>query len=80
MKTLVWIVVGVLIGIASWIPINLADRYSIPFTEAVIAIAGTIIGGIIVLVAIVQWVRYGSRPPPQKDVDARLKAGHDGAE
>ena len=63
MRTVMWIVVGTIIGIVSWIPVNTADRYTIPFFEAIIAFGGTIVGAIIVIVAAVKWIRHGSSPP-----------------
>jgi NAD/NADP transhydrogenase beta subunit len=60
MKTVVWIVVGLVIAGLTWVPINLADPRDIPFIPAILAILGSIVGGIIVLVAIVQWVRHAS--------------------
>ena len=60
MKTLAWIAFGLLIGITAWIPLNMASRYDIPFGEAVLAFVGTVIGGVIVIVALVRWVRQGS--------------------
>jgi len=55
---LVWIIVGVTIGILSWGPINLADPRDIPFIPAILAFIGTGIGGIIVLVVGIRWVRH----------------------
>ena len=62
MKTVVWIVVGVVIAGLAWVPLNLTDPGDIPFIPAILAILGSIGGGVIVLVAIVQWVRHGSAP------------------
>ena len=60
MKTLLWILIGIAVGLVSWVPVSLADRYTIPFFEVIIAFAGTFAGGAIVLVAAVKCVRYGS--------------------
>jgi len=62
MKTLIWIAIGIAIGLVSWIPINMADRGDIPFGAAILAIVSTFVGAIIVLVAVVQWVRHSSVP------------------
>ena len=51
MKPFARIAVGIAIVIAAWIPLNMAGHYDIPFGEAVLAIVGTVIGGIIVVVA-----------------------------
>ena len=66
MKTIVWIVGGIALAILSWIPVNTADRYTIPFFEAIIAFTGTIAGALIVIVAGLRWIRHGSAngPPP----------------
>ena len=60
MKTVVWIVVGLVIAVAAWVPINLADPRDIPFIPAILAIVGSFVGGVIVLVAVVQWVRHAA--------------------
>ena len=65
MKTILWIIAGIMIGILSWIPVNTADRYTIPFFEAVIAFAGTIAGAVIVIVSAVRWICYDSAPRPR---------------
>jgi hypothetical protein len=63
LKTVLWIVVGLLIAIGAWVPLNIADRHDIPFQAAVLGLVGTVIGGVIVIVAAVQWVRLGSKRP-----------------
>ena len=60
MKTLLWVFIGIAIGIMAWVPLNLADRRDIPFGAAILAIVGSGAGGIIVLVAAVRWVRRGA--------------------
>ncbi len=60
MKTGLWIVVGLVIAAVAWVPLNLADPRDIPFIPAILAIVGSFVGGLIVLVAVVQWVRHGS--------------------
>jgi NAD/NADP transhydrogenase beta subunit len=60
MKTVVWIVVGLVIAALAWVPLNLTDPRDIPFIPAILAIVGSFVGGVIVLVAVVQWVRHGS--------------------
>jgi hypothetical protein len=62
MKTVVWIVVGLVIAGLAWVPLNLTDPQDIPFIPAILAIVGSGVGGVIVLVAIVQWVRRASAP------------------
>ena len=64
MKTILWMLAGIAIGILSWIPVNTADRYTIPFFEAILAIIGTVSGAIIVIVAAVKWIRHGNNPRP----------------
>src|SRR5712692_5300216 len=54
----VWIVVGLLIAIGAWMPLNFSHRGDIPFFAAILAFVGTIIGGIIVLVAVVTWLHH----------------------
>ena len=62
MKTLLWIAIGILVGILSWVPLNLSGPHDIPFIPAILAFVGSFVGGVIVLVAVVQWVRHGSAP------------------
>ena len=69
MKTALWIVVGLVIAIAAWGPLNVAERGDIPFGAAVLGVVGTVIGGIIVLVAVVRWVRHGSGKPTQRTTE-----------
>jgi hypothetical protein len=57
---MVKIIVGVVVIVAAWIPINLAEPRDIPFGAAILAILGTVVGGIIAIVGLVQWVRRGS--------------------
>jgi apolipoprotein N-acyltransferase len=51
MKTVVWIVVGLVIAGLAWVPINLTDPGDIPFIPAILAFVGSFVGGLIVLVA-----------------------------
>jgi hypothetical protein len=60
MKPLLWVAIGIGIALVAWIPLNLADRRDIPFGAAILAIVGSVAGGIIVLVAVIRWVRRGS--------------------
>ena len=54
------VVIGLVIAVAAWVPINLAEPRDIPFGAAIFAIFGTFVGGIIVIVGLVQSVRRGS--------------------
>ena len=60
MKTVLWIAVGLVIAGVAWVPLNMTDPRDIPFIPAILAIVGSFVGGLIVLVAVVQWVRHGS--------------------
>jgi uncharacterized membrane protein YeaQ/YmgE (transglycosylase-associated protein family) len=60
MKTLLWVVIGIGIALAAWIPLNMADPRGIPFGAAVLGIVGSFVGGVIVLVAVIRCVRHGS--------------------
>ena len=72
MRTVLWIVVGLVIAIGAWVPLNLAGRGDRPFGAAILGVVGTAIGGIIVLVAVVQWVRHGSGRPMQRTTEERF--------
>ena len=63
MKTILWILIGIFIGMASWIPLGFTTRYDIPFFATVIAFGGTLAGAIIVIIAGATWIRYGNAPP-----------------
>jgi hypothetical protein len=71
MKTVLWIVVGLVIAIGAWVPLNLAGRGDIPFGAAILGVVGTAIGSVIVLVAVVQRVRHGSGRPTQRTTEER---------
>jgi hypothetical protein len=58
------IAIGVVIGVAAWIPLNLSDPRDIPFQAAILGIVGTVVGGIIAIVGLVQLLRRGSAQPP----------------
>jgi hypothetical protein len=58
MRNVVWLVVGLVIAGAAWVPLNLSDPRDIPFVPAILAIVGSVGGGVIVLVNLVQWVRH----------------------
>jgi hypothetical protein len=60
MKTLLWVVIGLAIAIAAWVPLNTADPRDIPVGAAIFGVIGTLVGGVIVLVAVVRWVRRGA--------------------
>ena len=53
--------IGIVIAVAAWVPLNLSDPRDIPFQAAVLGIFGTLIGGIIAIVGLVQWVRQNSK-------------------
>ena len=63
MRTILWVVAGLFLAVMAWVPLNLAGPQDIPFGAAIFGIVGTFVGGIIVLVAVVHWVRQGSRQP-----------------
>jgi len=48
MKTILWIVIGIMIGILSWVPANMADPHDIIAPLVIIAWLGTLVGGVIV--------------------------------
>ena len=57
MRTLVWIAVGLAIVVLSWVPLNMADPRDIPFGAAILGFVGSIVGGVIALVAGIRWIR-----------------------
>ena len=57
MKPWLWFIIGVAIAGCSWIPLNLADRRDIPFGAAILGLAGSLVGGVIALIAFVALVR-----------------------
>jgi hypothetical protein len=54
MKPSIKILIGAAIATSAWIPISFADRGDIPFGAAMIAIIGSVIGGIVVIDAVFQ--------------------------
>jgi membrane associated rhomboid family serine protease len=62
MKIAIWIAIGIVIGVVSWIPINLADPGDIPFGAAILGIVGSVVGLVIVVVAAVQGMRRRAAP------------------
>jgi hypothetical protein len=60
MKNAVWLVIGLVIAGASWVPLNLSDPRDIPFIPAIMGIVGSVLGGVIALVNLVRWVRHSS--------------------
>jgi hypothetical protein len=61
MKPVFWIILGIPIAVLARIPINLTDPGDIPFGAAILGMLGTIVGAIIVPVAVVQWARRSAR-------------------
>ena len=60
MKNVVWIIVGLAIACLAWVPLNLSDPRDIPFIPAVLGMVGTLVGGVIALVNVVQWMRHAA--------------------
>jgi hypothetical protein len=58
------IAVGIVIALISWVPLSLSDPRDIAFQAGILGIVGTLIGGIIALVGLVQVVRRAFWPPP----------------
>jgi hypothetical protein len=57
------VLVGIVIAVAAWVPLNLSDPRDIPFQAAILGIFGTLIGGSLVLLGLVQWVRRAAPRP-----------------
>ncbi|MCP3474001.1 hypothetical protein NLM33_27175 [Bradyrhizobium sp. CCGUVB1N3] len=57
MRPVVKLAVGFGIIAAAWIPYSLTTRYDIPFGEAIIGFAGSAVGTVMILVALVQGRR-----------------------
>ncbi|TMJ73518.1 MAG: hypothetical protein E6G73_11315 [Alphaproteobacteria bacterium] len=58
------VAVGLLIAIASWVPlwiVEARDPYSIPIVLGLFAVAGSIVGGVIALIGLVRLVRRAYR-------------------
>jgi len=64
MRTVLWLLVALVIVVLAWIPLNLSDPRDIPFIPAVLDIVGSVVGGVIALVAVVRWVRRGAATTP----------------
>jgi hypothetical protein len=64
MRTVLWLLVGLAIVVLAWIPLNLSDPRDIPFIPAILGIVGSVVGGVIALVAVVRWVRRGAATTP----------------
>jgi hypothetical protein len=60
LKTILWILVGILIGILSWVPASMADPHDIIAQLVIIAWLGSLVGAVIVITATVNWIRHGS--------------------
>ena len=61
MKTALWIIIGLAIAIAAWIPLNVdTDPRDIPIGAFIIGVVGSLIGGILVLVGVIRLVRRGA--------------------
>jgi hypothetical protein len=58
------VAVGLLIAIASWVPlwiVEARDPYSMPIVLGLVAFAGSIVGGVIALIGVVRLVRRAWR-------------------
>jgi len=64
MRTVLWLLVALVIVVLAWIPLNLSDPRDIPFIPAILGIVGSVVGGVIALVAVVRWVRQGAATTP----------------
>jgi hypothetical protein len=64
MRTVLWLLIGLAIVVLAWIPLSLSDPRDIPFIPAILGIVGSIVGGVIALVAVVRWVRRGAATTP----------------
>jgi hypothetical protein len=64
MRTVLWLLVALVIVVLAWVPLNLSDPRDIPFIPAILGIVGSIISGVIALVAVVRWVRQGAATTP----------------
>jgi hypothetical protein len=64
MRTVLWLLVALVIVVLAWIPLNLSDPRDIPFIPAILGIVGSVVGGVIALVAVVRWVRQGVATTP----------------
>ena len=56
------LLIGLVIAVAAWVPLSMADPRDIAFQAAILGVFGTVIGAIIALVGLVQCVRRGSAP------------------
>ena len=54
------LVIGIAIGVASWVPLALSGPRDIPFQAAILGVLGTVVGGIIAIVGLVQLLRRAS--------------------
>jgi hypothetical protein len=63
MRTVLWLVIGLVIVVVAWIPLNLSDPRDIPFIPAILGLVGSVVGGVIALVAVVRWIRQASAAP-----------------
>jgi hypothetical protein len=57
------VLIGLVIAVAAWVPLNLSEPRDIPFQAAILGIFGTLVGGVLVLVGLVQWVRRAAPRP-----------------
>ena len=64
MRTMLRLLVALVIVVLAWIPLNLSDPRDIPFIPAILGIVGSVVGGVIALVAVVRWVRQGAATTP----------------
>jgi hypothetical protein len=58
------IAIGIVIALISWAPLSLSDPRDIAFQAGILGIVGTLIGGIIALVGLVQVARRAFWQPP----------------
>jgi hypothetical protein len=62
--TVLKIAIGIVIALIAWVPLSLSDPRDIAFQAGILGMLGTLIGGIIALVGLVQLVRRAVARPP----------------
>ncbi|MEJ0077316.1 MAG: hypothetical protein WDO17_18135 [Alphaproteobacteria bacterium] len=58
------IAIGIVIALVAWVPLSLSDPRDIAFQAGLLGIFGTVVGGIVALVGLVQLVRRAVARPP----------------
>jgi hypothetical protein len=62
--TVLKIAIGIVIALIAWVPLSLSDPRDIAFQAGILGMLGTLIGGIIALIGLVQLVRRAVARPP----------------